>query len=94
MNDKIANSLKCCFISPNVGDSNMEPANVVDVIEHVAMNLDRIARAITPIDAMPAQTDDGGSVGSLTEAVFYVAKNLGNIAEAIDRLSDAITEGP
>ena len=36
---QVAKALKSVFISPNVADSNLEPANIVDV-------LDRLARAI------------------------------------------------
>jgi len=81
--DELVDSLERCFISPNVSDSNMEPANVVDVIDRAARNLSRIAHAITPTDAAAMKTPDGGRVGSLTEAVIYAADSLTKIAEAI-----------
>lgn len=41
-----AQELRQCFISPNVADSNLEAANVVDVIHEVAKALNRIAAAL------------------------------------------------
>lgn len=34
--DKIANAISSVFVSPNVLDSNLEPANIVDAINHLA----------------------------------------------------------
>ena len=90
--DEIVDSLERCFISPNVADSNMEPANVVDVIDRAARNLSRIAHAITPTDAAAMKTPGGGRVGSLTEAVIYAADSLAKIAEAIGDLASAVRE--
>ena len=90
--DDIVDSLERCFISPNVADSNLEPANVVDVIDRAARNLSRIAHAITPTDVAPMQTPCGGRVGSLAEAVVYAAESLTRIAEAIGDLAEAVRE--
>ena len=90
--DEIVESLERCFISPNVADSNLEPANVVDVIDRAARNLSRIAHAITPTDAQAMQTPDGHRVGSLTEAVIYAADSLTKIAKAIGDLASAVRE--
>jgi len=90
--EDIVDSLERCFISPNVADSNMEPANVVDVIDRAARNLSRIAHSITPTDAAPMRTQDGGRVGSLTEAVIYAADNLAKIADSISELASALRE--
>jgi hypothetical protein len=46
-----ANALKECFISPNVSDSNLEPANIVDVIENLSRGIHRIADALDRIAA-------------------------------------------
>ncbi len=89
-NDEIVKSLERCFISPNVADSNFEPANVVDVIDRAARNLAKIAGAITPTGAAAMTTPYGGRVGSLTEAVIYAADSLGKIAEAIGDLASAV----
>jgi len=90
--DEIVEGLERCFISPNVVDRNMEPANVVDVIDRAARNLNLIAHAITPTDAVAMRTPDGGRVGSLTEAVIYAADSLTKIAEAIGDLASAVRE--
>ena len=84
--------LERCFISPNVVDSNLEPANVVDVLNRAAWNLSRIAHAITPLDVAAMDTPDGGRVGSLTEAVVYAANSLTKIADAISDLASAVRE--
>lgn len=83
-------TLERCFISPNVSDSNMEPANLVDVMDRAARNLAKIAQAITPTDSLPMTTPNGGSVGSLTEGVIFAAESLSKIAEAIDNLACAM----
>jgi hypothetical protein len=57
--DGLRNGLRGVFESPNVPDANLQPANVVDVIQHLAL-----------------QTGQ-------------VAKGLGDIAKAIDRLAKA-----
>lgn len=90
--DEIAESLERCFISPNVSDSNLEPANVVDVIDRAARNLSRIANAITPTEALAMQTPSGGRVGSLTEAVIFASESLMKIADAIGDLASAVRE--
>jgi len=90
--EELMNGLERCFISPNVCDKNWEPANVVDVLDHAAINLNKIAQAITPSDAAALPIPGGGCVGSLTEAVVYSAQNLGKIAEAINYLADAIRD--
>jgi len=90
--DDIVDGMERCFISPNVADSNMEPANVVDVIDRVGRNLSKIAHAITPTDAAAMVTPDGNCVGSLTEAVIYAADSLTKIAEAIGDLASAVRE--
>lgn len=83
---ELANVIDRCFISPNVSDSNMEPANVVDVIDDAARSLSRIAYAITPKDAVQMR------FGSLTESVIYAANNMGKIAEAIKELANAVRD--
>ena len=88
----IVHALHNCFISQNVADRNMEPANAVDVIDRVAANLGDIASAITPVGALAMPVPGGGKVGSLTEAVIYAAENLAKIADAIGDLASAVRE--
>jgi hypothetical protein len=40
-----------CLISPNVADRNLEPANVVDVIDRVADAIDALSRGTHRIAA-------------------------------------------
>jgi hypothetical protein len=40
---KMEKALSSVFTSPNVSDSNMEPANVVDALDNIARALHRIA---------------------------------------------------
>jgi len=88
----IIEGLERCFVSPNVADSNLEPANVVDVIDRAARNMHRIAHAITPQDAAAMSTPGGGRVGSLTEAVIFATEGLKDIAAAISDLAQAVRE--
>ena len=41
----IATAIRDSFNSPNVLDSNLEMANIIDVIHHVAMALEELAMA-------------------------------------------------
>jgi hypothetical protein len=42
----ISKAIEAIGISQNVNDSNFEPANLVDALEHIARALNRIATAI------------------------------------------------
>lgn len=78
--------------SPNVNDSNLEPANVVDVVDRLARATFAVAKAITPRDAAAGRDASGGSVESLTEAVMGITGGLHRIADAIDNLAEAVRE--
>jgi hypothetical protein len=78
--------------SPNVCDSNLENANVVDVINYLANSTRRIANAITPQNAEPGRDAVDTYVRSLTEAVCGVTGGLVRIANAIESLADAVRE--
>ena len=57
-----------------------------DIQENFAMisrAINNIANSITPLDASPASVGDGQQVGSLTEAIMYLADSITNIADAI-----------
>ena len=43
---KVADAIDRNFTSPNVADSNYEPANVVDALASIAMAINRLAVAI------------------------------------------------
>lgn len=89
----LANAISGAFISPNVADSNLEPANIVDALDGLVRMTRAVANAITPMGAAPAETPNGGIVRSLTEAVFYAAESLGSISNSIHDLAEAIREG-
>jgi hypothetical protein len=46
----IAEAILAAFVSPNVLDSNLEPANIVDAIHGVRLALERIARVAESYD--------------------------------------------
>jgi hypothetical protein len=75
--------------SPNVADSNLEPANVVDVIDHLSRSARRIADAITP-NITGGKDEAGGHVESLTEAVMGMTNGLCRIASSIESLAEAV----
>lgn len=91
MSHSIERAIERAFISPNVADSNMEPANLVDVVHHAAHSLGHIAKAILPPDAALGE-DSYGYVASLTEAVMGVTAGLSDIAGAIRELANAVSE--
>lgn len=49
MNDNVAQAIRDAFISPNVCDSNLEPANLVDVFDRIACSLKRIADSLESV---------------------------------------------
>lgn len=90
--DRIGESLERCFVSLSETDSNGADANVVDVINRVAVNLGNIADAITPPMPTPGRTASGVYVGCLTEAVVATANSLHAISQAILELAAAVRE--
>jgi hypothetical protein len=77
--------------SVNVPDSQMEPANVVDVLHSLHCAAYRIAAAITP-NVVGCEDASGGHVESLTEAVIGITGGLCRIADAISELADAVRD--
>ena len=49
--DGVAESLERVFVSPNVCDSNLESANLVDTTQSIANALNRIAKALETLAA-------------------------------------------
>lgn len=76
-------TLRACFISPNVSDSNWEPANMVDAIDALGSSVERAARSLgnadacTPMGGLEALGKQIGETGEL------VADALNNVAAAI-----------
>lgn len=87
----IDESFRSVFISPNVGDSNMEPANVVDVIHDLARAVYCLRSAVTSPVAGGRDAMDG-HVECLTEAVMGITSGLAKIADAIGGLAEAVRE--
>ena len=87
----VANAIFETLRSPNVADSNFEPANVVDVIDKLAMAGYCISKAIKA-DAAPGKDEYGGTVDSLTESVMGITQGLSMIASAISDLAQAVRE--
>ena len=90
--NEIAEALENSLISTNVCDSNLEAANIVDVVHSLAMAARKIASAILPADAAAGTCATGGTVDSLTEAVMGVTAGLVRIADSISELADAVRE--
>lgn len=89
---EIIDTLERCFILEDEHKSTYAPLNIVGAMDRTAYNLGRIAESITPMSAVPMETPGGGQVGSLTEAVIYVAENLKMIADSISDLAEAVRE--
>lgn len=92
MENEIAEAIADSFQSPNVCDSNLEMANVVDVLHSIAIAGRSISRAITPTDAAAGHDAAGGTVCSLTEAVMGMTAALIRVAESIGSVADAIRD--
>jgi hypothetical protein len=75
----IAEALRETLISPNVSDSNLEPANVVDVIHSVSRALRWLgnADAARPMGAIEAHGV------AIKEAAEMIASAITDLAEAI-----------
>ena len=54
--DKIAKAIRDAFISPNVLDSSLEPANIVDVTNRAAQALKAVADGLVEVAAAIQET--------------------------------------
>ena len=80
--DDLAEALRACLISPNVCDSNLEPANLIDVLSELARGMNRVGSG--------KATEDLGE--SLTHAAERMALSLDSIAASIDNLAYAVEQ--
>lgn len=87
-----ADAIRRSLESPNVADQNLEPANLVDVVNYLALSTERVAKAITPREAAPGHDATDGAVASLTEAVMGLTAGACRIADAIESVADAIRD--
>ena len=86
--EALADAIVQTLQSVNVSDSNLEPANVVDVISHLSSAVVKVANAVaSPVP--PGIDAAGGTVDCLTEAVMGVTAGLFEIAHAIDRATES-----
>ena len=49
LRDQTAEAICATLMSPNVADSNLEPANVVDVLDRIAIGICRLADGVQSI---------------------------------------------
>jgi hypothetical protein len=82
--EAIADALRAVFVSPNVTDSNLEAANVVDAIDE----LSRAVWCATRRSGSPHHSELG-AIDAHGEAIREAAAT---IATAIDNLAAAIRE--
>lgn len=85
MADNTANAMRDCLISPNVPDSNLEPANVVDVIAGAGLNISRALRSLGVGDAAT-------NMGAIEHLAAEVRDGTTRMAEAISELAAAVRE--
>lgn len=90
--DTVPEAIRAALISPNVPDDNLEPANIVDVVNRLSRMTLHVADAITARAAANGSDAMGGTVGSLTEAVMGITAGLAKVAEAIHDLAEAVRE--
>jgi hypothetical protein len=87
-NDRVADAIRDTLCSPNVSDSNFEPANVVDALES-------IARALRQLGFYGPGDNPGAIEGHsmmLRDGAARISESLGGIASAITDLAEAIRE--
>ena len=80
--------------SPNECDSNLENANVVDVLSSLSRSTRQIANAITPMGVAGGSDGCGNHVESLTEAVMGITDGLIRVADSISELAEAVRRVP
>lgn len=85
-----AEAIARAFESEAVAGNDLNSANVVDVLAHLAQATACVARSITPPDAIGNEDACGGHVESLTEAVMGMTGGLARIADSISELADAV----
>ncbi len=88
MNEPIAEALRETFISPNVSDSNMEAANIVDAVDNGSRALWSVARSLERLGFNEAST----SMGAIEVLAKEIKEAGESISSAINNLADAIRE--
>jgi hypothetical protein len=91
---EIANAIRDTFSSPNVNDSNLEPANVVDVLDGIARAVITAAKllgngdASTPMGAIEAHGK------AMLDSAERIADSLDGIAASLADMVDAVRQNP
>ena len=67
MTDEVADAIRYCFSSPNVLDSNLESANIVDVGQRIAVSIQDLTRVLAK------QTPDGKAAAMLYRADEFLS---------------------
>ena len=91
--NQLSETLQNVLTSPNVADSNLEPANLVDVIDDVARS---IRSGLKWLGNGDASTHFGAIEGhgmAILDAATKIENGLDGIASAIHELATAIREG-
>ena len=89
-----ADAIRSVLISPNTYDSNLEPANLVDVVDRVAVAICSVSNAVRPADAGAYRREgpNAATVNSLTEAVIDLSESMLRISESLHEIAVAIHE--
>lgn len=81
--ERIGNAIMAAFSSPNVLDANLEDANIVDVLNHLALSMDRLSGADTPANPLSA----------LERHADVMLTGSREVATGLHDIADAIREG-
>lgn len=84
-NDRVADAIGACFISPNVPDSNFEAANVVDVIAGAGHNISRALKAL-------GNGTSDAPMGAIEFLAVQVREGSSAIASALSEVAAAIRD--
>lgn len=90
--DDVANALRDVLISTDVSDSNLEPANLVDVVDRIAYAIKRglsdlgTGNACTPMGAIEFHASQ------LKDAGDTISSSLGEVASALQEIAEAIRD--
>jgi hypothetical protein len=70
--------------------ADFDEDEVAMAVNGIAVAIEHLADGITPLDALPGHDAAGGTVTSLTEAVVGLTAGMFKIAEAIERVAEAL----
>ena len=86
--EAVARALRAGLISPDVLDSNLEPANVVDAVHYIAESAAKVAYALTrrcdiKTSSKSVRRDDDNGGFTVGEAIVQVADAIRDLAAAV-----------